>query len=75
MEFKLEFLFMVISIVVLGIQIWNIKMRALRLIIKSDARKVMANSGFGCRFHDLAYFEVGRFFVFLEFFINLRASL
>ena len=35
----------------------------------------MAKSGFGRRFHDLKYFEVGFFFIFLEFIINLRAPL
>ena len=35
----------------------------------------MANSCFGCRFHDLEYFEVGIIFIFLEFIINLRAPL
>ena len=35
----------------------------------------MAKYGFGRRFHDLKYFEVGFFFIFLEFIINLRATL
>ena len=33
----------------------------------------MAKYGFGRKFHDLKYFEVGDFFIFLEFLINLRA--
>ena len=31
-------------------------------MIKSIAQKVMANTGFGCRFHDLKYFKSGGFF-------------
>ena len=34
----------------------------------------MANSSFGHRFHDLKYFEVGFFSIFLEFIINLREN-
>ena len=37
-------------------------MRASKLIIKSNAQKEMAKSGFGCRFHDLNYFELKWFF-------------
>ena len=45
-----------------------------KLIIKSDAQKQMVEFSFGRRFHDLNYFEVGIFFIFLEFIIYLRAS-
>ena len=38
-------------------------MRSSKLIIKSIAQKVVASVGFGCRFHDLKYFEVGIFFL------------
>ena len=34
----------------------------------------MVVSGFGCRFHDLDYFEVEYFNIFLEFIIYSRAS-
>ena len=53
---------------------WNIKLRSSKLIIKSDAQKRMVELGFGCRFHDLKYFKVGIFFMFLEFIIYFRAS-
>ena len=49
-------------------------MRPLILSIKSDAQKQMIEYGFGCRFHDLNYSEVGIRFMFLEFIIYLRAS-
>jgi hypothetical protein len=35
----------------------------------------MAKSSFGSRFHDLKYFEVGFFLIFLESIKNLRAPL
>ena len=38
------------------VEIFNI------LIVKRDAQKQMVESHFGCRFHDLNYFEVGIFF-------------
>ena len=41
------------SIVVLGTQTSNIKMRSSKLIVKSIAQKVMARFGFGRTFHDL----------------------
>ena len=41
------------SIVVLGTQIYNIKMRSLKIIIKSIAQKVMVEFGFGCRFRNV----------------------
>jgi hypothetical protein len=37
-------------------------MRFTNIIIKSITQKVMPKSGFGNRFHDLKYFEVGIFF-------------
>ena len=43
--------------------------------IENIAQKVMANFGFGRRMHDLKYFEVGFFSIFLDFVINLRAPL
>ena len=49
-------------------------MRASKVIIKGDAQKVMGKCGFGHRFHDLKYFEVGIFLIFLDF-VNLRALL
>ena len=49
---------MVPSIVVLGTQIWNIKMRSLEYINKSITQKVMTTFGFGHRFVDLKYFKV-----------------
>ena len=36
-------------------------MRSLKLIIKNDVEKAMAKFGFGCRFYNLKYFEVGFF--------------
>ena len=51
------------SIVVLGTQIYNMKMKSSKLVIKSIiAEKVMAKFGFGRRFHDLKYFEVEFYF-------------
>ena len=34
----------------------------------------MIEFGFGRRFHDVNYFEVGRLYIFREFIIYLRAS-
>jgi hypothetical protein len=45
------------------------------LIIKSIAQNVMAKYGFGHKFYDLKYFEVGFFFIFLVFIIKLRVAL
>jgi hypothetical protein len=64
---------MMTSIVVLDTQRYNINMRSLKLITKSDAQKGMVKFDFGCRFHDLKYFEVGFFVMFLVFIINFRA--
>ena len=44
---------MVPSIVGLGTQIQNIRMRSSKPIINSTSQKVMAKFGFGHRFHDL----------------------
>ena len=41
------------SIVVLGTQIKNIKMKSSKFTTKSTSQKVMAKSSFGRRFHDL----------------------
>ena len=71
--FKLDFSFIVPSSVVLGAQIWNIKLRSSKLIIKSTTQKVIPKLGSGHRFHDLKYFEIGYFFVFLGSHLNLRA--
>ena len=54
---------------------YNIEMRSSKLIIRNNAQKVMAKSGFGRRFHDLKYIEVGFLYIFLEFTINARAKL
>ena len=62
-------------IVVLGTQIQNIKMRSLNLIIKRYAPKVMTKFDFGQKFHNLKYLEGGFSFIFLEYIINLRATL
>ena len=53
---------MMTSIVVLDTQMWIIKLRSSIFSIKSDAQKQMVECGFGCRFHDLDYFEVGIIF-------------
>jgi hypothetical protein len=50
-------------IVVLGTQILNIRLRSSKLIMKNIAQKVVATFGFGRRFHDLIYFEVGCFHI------------
>ena len=50
------------------------KLRSLILNIKSDAQKQMIKFGFGRRFHDINYFEVMIFYIFLEFIISLKAS-
>ena len=48
-------------------------MRSSKNIIKNSAQKVVDKFGFGLGIHDLKYFEVGIFLIFLEFIINLRA--
>ena len=63
------------SVVVLGTQLHNIKMRSSKLIIKSATQKIMAKSGFRLRFHNLKCFEVGFIPIFLELIIKLRAPL
>ena len=50
-------------------------MRSSKFVIRSDAQKVMAKLGVGCRFHDLKYFEVVLFFIFLKFFVKLKVAL
>ena len=49
-------------VVMLNTQMLKTKLRSSILIIKSDAQKQMVESGFGCRFHDVKYFEVEIFF-------------
>ena len=39
------------------------KIRLSKLIIKSNAKKLMARSDFGRRFHNLKYFEVRFFYI------------
>ena len=65
---------MMISIVVLNTQTLNIKLRSSILSIKSDSLKQIVECGSGRKFHDLNYFKVGFFVIFLEFIISLRAS-
>jgi len=66
---------MVPNVVVLGVQIWNFKMRCSKTIIKSIALKEMAKFGFGHKFHDLNILMLKFSFIFLEFVMNLRVSL
>ena len=49
-------------------------MRSSKSIVESSAQKHMANSGFGCRFYNLRYFEFGLFFKFFEFNINFEIT-
>ena len=67
---------MMTPLVVLNTHFYNIKLRSTKLVGKSDAQKQMVEFGFGCKFHDLKYFEVGNYFfiLFLEFIICLRSS-
>ena len=55
---------MLTFIVVLHNQMENMKLRSSNLIIKNDAQII--ELGFGRRFHDLKYLEVGIFFMFLN---------
>ena len=73
MLFKLN-VFMVTFTVVLSTHMQNANMRSPQLIIKSNAQKQMARFGCGCEFHDLHYFELDFFFMFLEFLMHLRLS-
>ena len=57
---------MMTSIVLLNTQMQNIKLRASKFIIKSDAQKHMVEYGFERKFHDLKYFEVVMYSIFLE---------
>ena len=49
---------MVTFVFVLSTQMWSTKMRSSKFITKSNAQKQMARFGFGCKFHDLNYFEL-----------------
>ena len=49
---------MVTFVFVLSTQMWSTKMRSSNFITKSNAQKQMARFGFGCKFHDLNYFEL-----------------
>ena len=60
--------------VVSNTKLKNMELRSSIFIINSDAQKQLIEFGFECRFHDLNYFEVGFFFMFLEFIFYLRAS-
>ena len=62
------------SIVKLGTQIQNINMRSSKLIIKSDVLKKLTKYSFEHKFHDLNILNLGFFFKFLEFILNLRSS-
>lgn len=53
----------------------KIKLNIMHVIIECTAQKVMVKYGYGCKFHDLKYFEVGFLFTFLAFVINLRAPI
>ena len=53
---------MMTFVVVLNTQMKEIKLKCSIFIIESDVQKQMVQSGFGRRFHDLNYFEVGIFF-------------
>ena len=53
MLFTLDFIFMVPSILVLGTQILDIKMRSSKLIVKSTTQKVVIKYGFGHGYCDL----------------------
>jgi hypothetical protein len=43
-------------------------------IVVLNPQKQMVEFGFGRGFRDLSYFEVGIYFMFLEFIVYLRAS-
>ena len=59
-----RYLLMMTFVVVLNTQMQNIKLRSSKLSIARDAQKQMIEFGFGCRFHDLNYFEVGIFITY-----------
>ena len=40
--------------------------------LKSNAQKQMAKSSLGHKFHNLECFELGIYFIFLDFSVNLR---
>ena len=50
-------------------------MRFSKLMIKNIAQKVMTKFSFVQRFHNLEYLTLTFWFLFLEFIIDLRASL
>ena len=60
MTFKLVF-FIMTSIIVTSIQIYNVKMPSLKNITKSKVQKQMAKYGFEHTFHDLKYSKHGFF--------------
>ena len=53
MLFTLDYIFVVPSIVMLGTQILDIKMKSLELIVKSTTQKVVVKYGFGHGYCDL----------------------
>ena len=61
------------SIIVFSFYMY-IKMRASKIIIKIGAQKQMTSFGFGCKFHDIKYFELDFLCISLEVIIHLRSS-
>ena len=55
---------MVPFVVLLCTQIYSIKMRSSKLIIKGTTQKIMVKFGFGCRFHGLKQFKVDFILIF-----------
>ena len=53
-------------IVVLGIQMYNTKMRSWKLINRSNAQKKMAKFGFGCDCHNLNNLSLNLFLNYLN---------
>lgn len=66
--------FMMPSIVLLSIQMYNIKMRPSKIIVESNAQKQMAKSGFERDFHDLKYFEFVYCFHIFKIVMKLMSS-
>ena len=60
--FELNSFFTVTSIVVLNTQMYTIKLRSSKLIMKSDAQKHMVGFGFEHKIHDLKHFGIGFLF-------------
>ena len=52
----------------------NKKFEFSKLFMKSDAQEKMVEYRFGHRFHDLKYYEVDFFFMFLACIVFLKAS-